>query len=144
MIGKMLSFGFDMATLPARLTWRSARAMSGMPADFGEFMEQLRQASDEVAREIQLIMDGVDAEMSQRTAHLSAQQKQQAAELALNAAEKHLSMAAVNMFRALWLAVDSAQPLEDGRRGTGERIRWRDKTGPDSGRRGPVVIDQED
>ena len=52
MIGKMLSFGFDMATLPARLTFRGTRVMMGMPADFSEFMEELRQASDEVAREI--------------------------------------------------------------------------------------------
>ncbi len=143
MIGKMLSFGFDMATLPARLTYRSTRAMLAMPADFHGFMEQLRQASDEVAREIQAIMEGVDAEMSQRTAHLSPRQKQEAAELALDAAEKHLSMAAVNMFRALWLAVDSAQALRDGRPGR-EGVDWREKTGPDSGRRGPVVIEQDD
>jgi hypothetical protein len=144
MIGKMLSFGFDMATLPARLTFRGTRVMMGMPADFSEFMEELRQASDEVAREIQVIMDGVDAEMSQKAANLNPQQKQQAAELALGAAEKHLSMAAVNMFRALWLAVDSAQGLEDGKNSRRQKVRWTDKAGADSGRRGPVIIEQED
>ncbi len=115
MIGKMVTMGFEMATLPARLTYRGTRAMLAAPADFAQFMEQLRQASDEVAREIQLIMDGVDAEMSHKAAHLSPEQKQQAAELALDAAEKHLSMAAVNVFRALWLAVNSAQSLRQER-----------------------------
>ena len=37
---------------------------------------------------------------------------QRAAELALDAAEQHLSMAAVNMLRALWLSVNSRQVLE--------------------------------
>jgi hypothetical protein len=46
---------------------------------------------------------------------LNGEQKQQAAELALDAAEKHLSMAAVNMLRALWLAVDSSRSLEHDR-----------------------------
>jgi succinate dehydrogenase flavin-adding protein (antitoxin of CptAB toxin-antitoxin module) len=144
MIGKMLSFGFDMATLPARLTYKSTRAMLSMPGDFNGFMDQLREASDEVAREIQLIMDGVDAEMSQRTANLSPRQKQEAAELALGAAEKHLSMAAVNMFRALWLTVNSTEALQNQAGGARERMKWADKAGPDTGRRGPVIIEQDD
>lgn len=143
MIGKMISFGFNMATLPARLTYKSARAMLTAPADFHEFMEQLRHASDEVAREIQLIMDGVDAEMRRDTAHLSPRQKQQAAEMALDAAEKHLSMAAVNMFRALWLALDSAQVLQGPGEHRRDEVDWTEKTGPDTGRRGPVIIDQD-
>lgn len=144
MIGKMLSFGFDMATLPARLTYRSTRAMLAMPADFNAFMDQLRQASDEVAREIQAIMEGVDAEMSHSTAHLTPRQKQEAAELALDAAEKHLSMAAVNMFRALWLAVNSNQALRDQEHRQRDEVDWRERTGTDTGRRGPVIIEQQD
>jgi len=112
MIGKMVSLGFDLATLPARMTYRGARAMLAMPGDFEQVMDEIRQASDEVAREIQALMADVDLEMSQKTAHLNSEQKQQAAELALDAAEKHLSMAAVNMLRALWLAVDSSRGLE--------------------------------
>jgi len=112
MIGKMVSLGFDLATLPARMTYRGTRAMLAMPGDFEQVMAEIRQASDEVAREIQALMADVDMEMSQKTAHLSGEQKQQAAELALDAAEKHLSMAAVNMLRALWLAVDSSRSLE--------------------------------
>jgi len=112
MIGKMVSLGFDLATLPARMTYRGTRAMLAMPGDFEQVMAEIRQASDEVAREIQALMADVDLEMSQKTAHLSGEQKQQAAELALDAAEKHLSMAAVNMLRALWLAVDSSRSLE--------------------------------
>lgn len=115
MIGKMVALGFDLATLPARLTYRSTRAMLAAPADFVQFMEQLRQASDEVAREIRVIMEGVDAEMSHKAAHLTPQQQQQAAELALEAAEKHLGMAAVNVFRALWLAMNSARSLGQDR-----------------------------
>lgn len=132
MIGKMVSFGFEMATLPARLGYRGARAMVSMPGDFAQFMEQLRRASDEMAREIQLIMDGVDAEMSHKTAHLSPEQKQQAAELALDAAEKHLSMAVVNIFRALWLAINAAQPLPRS-----------EAPGAASGKRRPVAIDHD-
>ncbi|MDH3994031.1 MAG: hypothetical protein OEV47_14020 [Gammaproteobacteria bacterium] len=112
MIGKMVSLGFDLATLPARMTYRGTKAMLSMPGDFEQVMLEIREASDEVAREIQGLLAQVDAEMSQKTAHLNSEQKQQAAELALDAAEQHLSMAAVNMLRALWLAVDSSRSLE--------------------------------
>ena len=37
--------------------------------------------------------------------------------LALGAAEQHLSMAAVNMLRALWLTLDSSRSLEQRREG---------------------------
>jgi len=117
MIGKLVSLGFDLATLPARMTYRGTRAMLAMPGDFEQVMMEIRQASDEVAREIQVLLAEVDAEMSQKTAHLSGEQKQQAAELALDAAEKHLSMAAVNMLRALWLAMDSSRSLEQDKGG---------------------------
>lgn len=123
MIGKMVSLGFDLATLPARMTFKGARAVVTAPGDINHFMGELRQASDQVYREIQQLVDSVDAEMSQKAAHLSPEQKQQAAELALGAAEQHLSMAAVNMLRALWLAVDSSRALEQGR--------------------GPVIIEHE-
>jgi len=112
MIGKMVSLGFDLATLPARMTYKGTRAMLAMPGDFEQVMAEIRQASDDVAREIQELMADVDMEMSRKAAHLSSEQKQQAAELALDAAEKHLSMAAVNMLRALWLVVDSGRTLE--------------------------------
>ena len=117
MIGKMVSLGFDLATLPARMTYRGTRAMLAMPGDYEQVMAEIRQASDEVAREIQALLNSVDAEMSQKAAHLNPQQKQQAAELALDAAEKHLSMAAVNMLRALWLAVDSNRQLSQDKDG---------------------------
>lgn len=117
MIGKMLSSGFNLATLPARLAYRSARAVAMSPAEFSEMMSELRGASDEVMQEIQQIMASVDDEMGRKTAHLSNEQKQQAALLALDAAEKHLSMAAVNILRALWLAMNSDPQLPPGRRG---------------------------
>ena len=123
MIGKMVSLGFDLATLPAKMSLRGARAVIAAPGEINHFMSELRQASDEVLREVQLLVDSVDAEMSQKAAHLSPQEKQQAAELALGAAEQHLSMAAVNMLRALWLAVDSSRQLEQDR--------------------GPVIIEHE-
>ena len=112
MIGKMASLGFSLATLPARMTYRGTRALLAMPGDFEQVMREIGQASDDVAREIQTLMADVDMEMSRKAEHLSGEQKQQAAELALDAAEKHLSMAAVNMLRALWLAVDSSRSLE--------------------------------
>ena len=112
MIGKMVSLGFDLATLPARMTYRGTRALLAMPGDFEQVMGEIRQASDDVAREIQALMADVDMEMTRKAEHLSGEQKQQAAELALDAAEKHLSMAAVNMLRALWLVVDSSRSLE--------------------------------
>ena len=112
MIGKMVSLGFDLATLPARMTYRGTRAMLTMPGDIEQVLAEVRGASDEVAREIQALLNSVDAEMSHKAAHLNPQQKQQAAELALGAAEQHLSMAAINMLRALWLTVDSSRQLE--------------------------------
>ncbi len=112
MIGKMVSLGFGLATLPARMTYRGTRALLAMPGDFEQVMGEIRRASDDVAKEIQALMADVDMEMSRKAEHLSGEQKQQAAELALDAAEKHLSMAAVNMLRALWLVVDSSRSLE--------------------------------
>lgn len=123
MLGKMVSLGFDLATLPARMTFRGAKAVVAMPGDIEHFRQELRQATDEVAREIQQLLDSVDAEMRHKAAHLNPTQKQQAAELALGAAEQHLSMAAVNMLRALWLTVDASRSLEQGR--------------------GPVIIEHE-
>jgi hypothetical protein len=111
MFGKMLSLGLDLATLPARLTWRSAKAATMSSPDFNHFMDELRHTSDEVFREFQQVLAGVDAEMSNKTAHLDPQQKQQAAALAVDAAEKHMSMAAVNMLRALWLSANSREQL---------------------------------
>jgi hypothetical protein len=101
MIGKMVSLGFDLATLPARMTYRGTRAMLAMPGDI-----------ERIVAEVQALLHSIDREMSEQTAHLNAEQKQQAAELALDAAERHLSMAAVNLLRALWLAVDSSRRLE--------------------------------
>ena len=115
MIGKMVSLGFGLATLPARMTYRGTRALLTMPGDLEQVMREIGKASAGVAKEIQTLMADVDMEMSRKTEHLTGEQKQQAAELALDAAEKHLSMAAVNMLRALWLAVDSSRSLENGK-----------------------------
>jgi len=115
MLGKMVSLGFDLATLPARMTFRGAKAVVTMPGDIEHFRQELRQASNEVAGEIQQLLDSVDAEMRDKAAHLDPAQKQQAAELALGAAEQHLSMAAINMLRALWLTVDANRSLEHDR-----------------------------
>jgi hypothetical protein len=111
MIGKMISMGFDLATMPARLTWRSARAMTMSAAEFQQFSEELRQASEQAATEIRAVIAGVDAEMTTKAGHLSPEQKAQAASLALDAAEKHMSMAAVNLLRALWLSGHASREL---------------------------------
>jgi hypothetical protein len=107
MIGKMVSMGFNLATLPARMTYRGTRAMLVMPGDYQQAMTEIRQASDEVALQFQALLHSVDVEMSTKSAHLNPQQKQQAAEMALDAAQKHLSMAAIDVLRALWLAAES-------------------------------------
>ena len=99
MIGKMVSLGFDLATLPARMTYRGTRAMLAMPGDIEQVIAEVRQVSDEIAREVEALLYSIDREMS------------------LDAAERHLSMAAVNLLRALWLAVDSGRRLE--REGSG-------------------------
>lgn len=109
MLGNLIAMGMDLATLPARVTWRGARALSMTPLQFQRFSQELREASDEAAREIREVLSGVDAEMSARAAHLSPEQKVQAAALALDAAEQHLSMAAVNLLRALWLGSHAAR-----------------------------------
>jgi len=123
MLGKMVSLGFGLATLPARMTVKGARALVAMPGDIDHFMRELRAVSEEVAREVQQVLDSVDAEMRDKAAHLSPLQKQQAAQLALGAAEQHLSMAAVNLLRALWLSTEAGRSLARGR--------------------GPVIIEQE-
>ena len=111
MLRKMVSLGFDLATLPARMTFKGARAVVAMPGDVEHFMREIRTVSDEVAREAQLVLDAVDAEMRQKSAHLDTRQKQQAAAIALGAAEQHLSMAAINVLRALWLTMDANREL---------------------------------
>ena len=117
MLGKMLSTGFNIATMPARLAYRSVRAVAMSPSEFTELMSELRGASDDAMREIQTLMMSVDDEMGRKTAHLNNEQKQQAALLALEAAEQHLSMAAVNILRAVWLAMNSDPQLPPAHRG---------------------------
>ena len=117
MLGKMLSTGFNIATMPARLAYRSVRAVAMSPSEFTELMSELRGASDDAMREIQMLMMSVDDEMGRKTAHLNNEQKQQAAMLALEAAEQHLSMAAVNILRAVWLAMKSDPQLPPAHRG---------------------------
>ncbi|CAA0111327.1 Uncharacterised protein [Halioglobus japonicus] len=116
MLKRMVSLGFGLATMPARMTFKGARAVVAMPGDIEHFLREVRTVSDDVAREIQVVLDTVDADMKQKASHLDPQQKQQAAELALGAAEQHLSMAAVNVLRALWLTMDANRELAQGER----------------------------
>ena len=111
MIGKLLLTGFNLATLPARLTFRSVRALAMTPAEASRLLADMRQASEQTVRELQAVLASVDADMTQKTAHLSAADKRLAAELALQAAEQHLSMAAINLLRAAWLTLHSTQNL---------------------------------
>ena len=111
MIGKLLSTGISLATLPARLTFRSVRALAMTPAEVSRLLADMRQASDQAVRELQELLTRVDADMAQKTAHLSAADKRLAAELALRAAEQHLSMAAINILRAVWLTLNSTPNL---------------------------------
>ena len=111
MIGKLLSTGFSLATLPARLTFRSVRALAMTPAEANRLLAGMRETSDQAVREIQGLLANVDAEMTHKAAHLSAADKRLAAELALRAAEQHLSMAAINILRAVWLTLNSTPNL---------------------------------
>ena len=111
MIGKLLSTGFSLATLPARLTFRSVRALAMTPAEANRLLAGMRETSDQAVREIQELLANVDAEMTHKAAHLSAADKRLAAELALRAAEQHLSMAAINILRAVWLTLNSTPDL---------------------------------
>ncbi|WP_256677815.1 hypothetical protein [Pseudomonas sp. SJZ079] len=111
MIGKLLSTGFSLATLPARLTFRSVRALAMTPAETSRLLADMRAASDQAVQELQGLLASVDAEMTHKAAHLSAADKRVAAELALRAAEQHLSMAAINILRAVWLTLNSTPNL---------------------------------
>src|SRR3990167_3227961 len=111
MIGKLLSTGFSLATLPARLTFRSVRAVAMPPAQASRLLADMREASDQAVQELQGLLASVDAEMTHKAAHLSAADKRLAAELALRAAEQHLSMAAINILRAVWLRLHSTPNL---------------------------------
>lgn len=117
MIGEIVSFGLNLATMPARLAFKGVQSALALPSDFNQFIKEVREASDEVALEIQQMMDDVDQEMNQQAGFLSPQKKQQAAELALNTAEQHLNMAVKNIFRAIWLAGIPQQLLSDKKAG---------------------------
>lgn len=108
---KIATFGFNLYTLPARVAYRQAAPYFNLPADLNQLLAELRSSSDQAAREVQMVLAGVDAEMRQKTAHLTPGQRQQAANLAVNAAEQHLSMAAVNLLRALWLSASAREQL---------------------------------
>ncbi|SDI01299.1 hypothetical protein SAMN05216603_1192 [Pseudomonas benzenivorans] len=71
----------------------------------------MREASDQAVQELQELLDGVDAEMTHKAAYLSATDKRLAAELALRATEQHLSMAAINVLRVVWLTFNSPPNL---------------------------------
>ena len=109
MISKLLATGFSLATLPARLTFRSVRALAMTPAEISHLLADMRDVSDQAVAEIQQLLASVDADMKGKTAHLSNADKQLAAQLALQAAEQHLSMAAINILRAVWLTLNSTQ-----------------------------------
>ena len=111
MIGKILSTGFSLATLPARLTFRSVRALAMTPAEASRLLAEMRDASDQAVEAIHALLASVDDEMGRKTAHLSNADKRLAAELALQAAEQHLSMAAINILRAVWLTLNSTPQL---------------------------------
>jgi hypothetical protein len=111
MIGKLLSTGFSLATVPARLTFRSVRALAMTPAEASRLLADMHEASDQAVQELQGLLASVDAEMTHKAAHLSAADKRLAAELALRAAEQHLSMAAINILRAVWLTLHSTPNL---------------------------------
>lgn len=114
MISKLLATGFSLATLPARLTFRSVRALAMTPAEISHLLADMRDVSDQAVAEIQQLLASVDADMKGKTAHLSNADKQLAAQLALQAAEQHLSMAAINILRAVWLTLNSTpQSLSD-------------------------------
>ena len=111
MIGKLLSTGFSLATWPARLTFRSVRALAMTPAEVSRLLVDVRAVSDQAVQGLQELLASVDAEMTHKAAHLSAADKRLAAELALRAAEQHLSMAAINILRAVWLRLHSTPNL---------------------------------
>lgn len=112
MLGKLVSSGFTLATLPARLALRGAGALlPPPPLPVQQFLDELRGASAQAAQDMQQLLASVDQEMSRKTAHLSAADKQRVAEQALQAAEQHLSMAAINLLRGLWLLLDSKPQL---------------------------------
>ena len=111
MIGKLLSTGFSLATLPARLTFRSVRALAMTPAEVSRLLVDVRAVSDQAVQGLQELLASVDAEMTHKAAHLSAADKRLAAELALRAAEQHLSMAAINILRAAWVGPHSTPTL---------------------------------
>ncbi len=109
MIGKLVSTGFRLATLPARLTLRSVRALAMTPAEVSRLLAGMGDASDQAVQEIRQLLASVDAEMGRKAAHLSNADKRLAAELALYAAEQHLSMAAINILRAVWLTLHATE-----------------------------------
>jgi hypothetical protein len=111
MIGKLISTGFSLATLPARLTFRSVRALAMTPAEASRLLADMRQASDQAVQELQGLLANVDADMTHKTAHLGVADKRLAVELALHAAEQHLNMAAINILRAVWLTLHSTPNL---------------------------------
>lgn len=112
MLAKVVTTGFRLYTLPARLAYRQTARLFNLPDDPARLLQEARAVSEEVARELQRVLDSVDRDMSARAAHLSPPEREQAAQLALHAAEQHLSMAAINVLRAFWLAT-AEQRLED-------------------------------
>lgn len=106
MIGTLLKTGFSLATMPARLTYRSVRALAMTSAEVSRVLADMREVSDQAVQEIHGLLAKVDKDMTLKAGHLSAADRRLAAELALDAAEQHLSMAGINLLRALWLTLN--------------------------------------
>lgn len=109
MLRTAITTGFSLATLPARLTYKSAKYAMSLPADAAFLRKTLSLAATEAAKELQALADSVNEEMQEKAAHLNDEQREQATWLALQAAEQHLSMAARDLMRALWLANPALQ-----------------------------------
>lgn len=141
MLGKMMSFGFNVATLPMRVALRgtvnSAKTMLSLPGQYKQFVEDVRLTSDEIARELEVVMAQIESEMAEQAAHLSPEQERQAANMAFASAEQHLSQAAVDMLRAFSLLSNNNQKLQHSH---SKHL----QTQPAERKRKPIIIDHED
>lgn len=117
MTRKMVSFGFNIYTLPVRAAYRGTAHLFNLPPTLEDLIAELRAGSEQVSREVEAMLSEVDREMTEKASHLSPQQRQAAAQIALDAAGQHLSMAAINMLRAFWLVGSSRNTLHQDEAG---------------------------
>ncbi len=119
MIAELLSAGFNISMLPARLAIRNTKntvqAMRDLPYLMKNFSSDMHQSRDEAQMMMGQIMSRIDNELGGDPANLSKQEREMIANRELALAEQHVGHALINLLTACRvLTAQSSRVIEHG------------------------------